>query len=266
MALKTPIINIMTKAAYKAGNILIKDFREVENLQVSKKGIGDFVTSADLNSEKTIIKELGKAISDIEIISEETNSKILKNDEKKWIIDPLDGTLNFLHGLPHFAISIALMYKQEIVSGVIYDPIKDELFWSEKGMGSFVNNTRIRVSSRNDLKNSLVSTGIPWKGMEQNHKNYLKILENVMKNCSGVRRYGAAALDLAYVAAGRYDAFWEFGLKIWDIAAGSLLVKEAGGFVGNLSNNDQENFLYTGNVFACNNSLNDDLQDKIFLL
>tara|TARA_B100001245_G_scaffold213761_1_gene179864 strand:+ start:312 stop:1106 length:795 start_codon:yes stop_codon:yes gene_type:complete len=262
MTLKTPIINIMTRAAYKAGNILIKDFREVENLQVSKKGIGDFVTSADLNSENTIIKVLQKAYPEIKIISEETNPDIKFNKyEKKWIIDPLDGTLNFLHGLPHFAISIALMIKEEIISGIIYDPIKDELFWAEKGVGAFLNDKRIRVSGRNQLKDALVSTGIPWKGMESSHKNYLKILENIMKNSSGIRRYGAAALDLAYVAAGRYDAFWEFNLKTWDIAAGSLLVKEAGGYVGNINKN--ENYLYTGNIYACNNCLNEELKSKI---
>ena len=262
MTLKTPIINIMTRAAYKAGNILIKDFREVENLQVSKKGIGDFVTSADLNSENTIIKVLQKAYPEIKIISEETNPDIKFNKyEKKWIIDPLDGTLNFLHGLPHFAISIALMIKEKIISGIIYDPIKDELFWAEKGVGAFLNDKRIRVSGRNQLKDALVSTGIPWKGMESSHKNYLKILENIMKNSSGIRRYGAAALDLAYVAAGRYDAFWEFNLKTWDIAAGSLLVKEAGGYVGNINKN--ENYLYTGNIYACNNYLNEELNSKI---
>ena len=259
MTLKTPIINIMTKAAYKAGNILIKDFREVENLQVLKKGIGDFVTSADLNSEKTIIKILQKAYPEIKILSEETYSKTNLNEhEKKWIIDPLDGTLNFLHGLPHFAISIALMINEEIISGIIYDPIKDELFWAEKGIGAFLNDKRIRVSARSQLKDALVSTGIPWKGMESSHKNYLKVLENIMKNSSGIRRYGAAALDLAYVAAGRYDAFWEFNLKSWDIAAGSLLVKEAGGYVGNINKN--ENFLYTGNIYACNNDLIDQLE------
>ena len=260
MTLKTPIINIMTKAAYKAGNILIKDFREVENLQVSKKGIGDFVTSTDVNSEKVIIKTLQKAYPDIKILSEEMNSNLdIKNDEKKWIIDPLDGTLNFIHGLPHFAISIALMIKDEIISGVIYDPIKDELFWAEKGVGAYLNNTRIRVSQRQYLKDALVSTGIPWKGKED-HKNYLKILENIMKNSSGIRRYGAAALDLAYVAAGRYDAFWELNLKTWDIAAGALIVKEAGGYVGNINKN--ENYIYTGNIYACNNNLVDELTSK----
>ena len=259
MTLKTPIINIMTKAAYKAGNILIKDFREVENLQVSKKGIGDFVTSADLSSEKAIIKILQKGYPEIEIMSEETSSKTnLNKHEKIWIIDPLDGTLNFLHGLPHFAISMALMVNEEIISGIIYDPIKDELFWAEKGIGAFLNGKRIRVSARSQLKDALVSTGIPWKGMESSHKNYLKILENIMKSSSGIRRYGAAALDLAYVAAGRYDAFWEFNLKTWDIAAGALIVKEAGGYVGNINKN--ENYLYTGNIYACNNNLLDELE------
>ena len=262
MTLKTPIINIMTKAAYKAGNILIKDFREVENLQVSKKGIGDFVTSADLSSEKAIIKILQKGYPKIEIMSEETNSETnLNKHEKMWIIDPLDGTLNFLHGLPHFAISMALMVKKEIISGIIYDPIKDELFWAEKGIGAFLNGKRIRVSARSQLKDSLVSTGIPWKGMESSHKNYLKILENIMKSSSGIRRYGAAALDLAYVAAGRYDAFWEFNLKTWDIAAGALIVKEAGGYVGNINKN--ENYLYTGNIYACNNNLVDELTIRL---
>ena len=238
MALKTPIINIMTKAAYKAGNILIKDFREVENLQVSKKGIGDFVTSSDLNSEKTIIKILEKAYPEIKVISEETNPETdLDNHEKKWIIDPLDGTLNFIHGLPHFAISIALMIKEEIISGIIYDPIKDELFWAEKGVGAYLNDRRIRVSARNQLKDALVSTGIPWKGMEETHKNYLKILENIMKNSSGIRRYGAAALDLAYVASGRYDGYWHREINYWDIAAGLILVKESGGFVESLNSN-----------------------------
>ena len=261
MTLKTPIINIMTKAAYKAGNILIKDFREVENLQVSKKGIGDFVTSADLSSEKAIIKILQKGYPKIEIMSEETSPKTnLNKHEKIWIIDPLDGTLNFLHGLPHFAISMAFMVNEEIISGIIYDPIKDELFWAEKGIGAFLNDKRIRVSARSQLKDSLVSTGIPWKGMESSHKNYLKILENIMKSSSGIRRYGAAALDLAYVAAGRYDAFWEFNLKTWDIAAGALIVKEAGGFVGNINKN--ENYLYTGNIYACNNNLVDELTIK----
>ena len=262
MTLKTPIINIMTKAAYKAGNILIKDFREVENLQVSKKGIGDFVTSADLSSEKAIIKILQKGYPKIEIMSEETNSETnLNKHEKMWIIDPLDGTLNFLHGLPHFAISMAFMVNEEIISGIIYDPIKDELFWAEKGICAFLNGKRIRVSARSQLKDALVSTGIPWKGMESSHKNYLKILENIMKSSSGIRRYGAAALDLAYVAAGRYDAFWEFNLKTWDIAAGALIVKEAGGYVGNINKN--ENYLYTGNIYACNNNLVDELTIKL---
>ncbi len=251
MALKTPIINIMTKAVYKASNKLIKDFREVENLQVSKKGIGNFVTSADLSSEQIIIKTLEKAYPEIKIISEETKPDVNLNlNEKKWIIDPLDGTLNFLHGLPHFAISIALM-------------IKDELFWAEKGVGAYLNNTRIRVSQRSQLKDALISTGIPWKGMESFHKNYLKILENIMKNSSGIRRYGAAALDLAYVAAGRYDAFWEMNLKTWDIAAGSLLVKEAGGYVGNINKN--ENYLYTGNIYACNNNLIDEFKSRLVI-
>tara|TARA_B100000029_G_C17609046_1_gene968652 strand:- start:1018 stop:1812 length:795 start_codon:yes stop_codon:yes gene_type:complete len=261
MALKTPIVNIMTKASYEAGKNLIKDFREIENLQVSKKGIGDFVTSADLKSQEIIIKILKKAYPDIEIISEEMSLNVdLKKNEKKFIVDPLDGTLNFLHGLPHFAISIALMIKKEIISGVIFDPIKDELFWAEKGLGSYLNDTRIRVSARNNLSDALVSTGIPWKGMEETHKNYLKTLELIMKNSSGIRRYGAASLDLAYVAAGRYDAFWEFNLKPWDVAAGSLLVKEAGGFVGNIKKN--EDYLSTGNIYACNYNLIDEFKNK----
>ena len=265
MTIKSPILNVMTKAAYKAGNKLLIDFREIENLQVSKKGIGDFVTSADLNSEETIIKELKKAHPGIEIVCEENNPEFEEGkQEKRFIVDPLDGTLNFLHGLPHFSISIALMHKEEIVSGIIYDPIKDELFWAEKGIGAFLNNsTRLRVSGRSDLKKSLVSTGIPWRGMENTHKNFLKILQNAMQNCSGVRRFGSAALDLAYIAAGRYDAFWEFGLKIWDIAAGLLLVKEAGGFVEDIYNKD--NVLYTGNILACNNNLINEFKNNIIL-
>ena len=251
-------LNIMIKASEKASKILIRDFGEVEKLQISVKGPSDFVSNADTKAEKIIINELMKAKKNYSILSEECGSKINSDSENVWIIDPIDGTTNFLHGVPHFAISIALKSNNEIIAGVIYDPIKDELFWAEKGVGAYLNNTRIRVSQRSQLKDALISTGIPWKGMESSHKNYLKILENIMKNSSGIRRYGSAALDLAYVAAGRYDAFWEFNLKTWDIAAGALLVKEAGGYVGNINKN--ENYLYTGNIYACNNNLTDELE------
>ena len=261
MKLSSANINVMVKACRKAAKNIIRDFGEIEKLQVSLKGPGDFVTASDKKAEKILIEELQKARPRFSILSEEIG-QITNDEEFKWIIDPIDGTTNFLHGIPHFAISIGLEQKGKIICGIIYDPIKDELFWSEKGMGAFLNNNvRLRVSGRKELNQALMSTGIPWKGMETKHQGFMKILKNAMENCSGIRRYGAAALDLAYVASGRYDAFWEFGLKIWDIASGSLLVKESGGFVGELNNKD--NFLYTGDIFACNNNLIDEFKQKV---
>ena len=211
-------LNIMIKASEKASKILIRDFGEVENLQVSKKGPTDFVTNADLKAEKIIIEELKKARPNYSIISEEKGSEDNKDKKNIWIIDPIDGTLNFLHGIPHFAISIALKSDNEIVSGLIFDPIKNEMFFAEKNNGAFYNNHRIKVSKKNDIKDCLFVTG--RKSKKQFDFQY--------------RRSGSAALDMAYVVSGRYDGFFQHELKIWDIAAGIIIIKEAGGIINDI--------------------------------
>ncbi len=216
-------LNIMIKASEKASKILIRDFGEIEKLQISVKGPSDFVSNADTKAEKIIINELMKSKKNYSIISEEGGSKINSDTENVWIIDPIDGTTNFLHGFPHFAISIALKSNNEIVSGLIYDPIKDEMFYAEKNNGAFFNNQRIKVSKKKDINSCLFGTGG-------------KISEIDMIT----RKSGCAALDMAYVAAGRYDGYFQNNLNIWDIAAGIIIVKEAGGIINevNLSEND----------------------------
>lgn len=230
MAVRSPLINVMTGAALKAARGLIRDFGEVEQLQVSVKGPGDFVSTADIKAEKTLRAELGKARPGFSFLMEESGSTEGQDEHHRWIVDPLDGTTNFLHGIPHFAISIALERDGEIVAGVVYEPLRDEMFWTEKGAGAYVNDRRLRVSGRRNLSDAVIGTGIPFRE-RGDHALYLDTLNVVMATTSGVRRFGAAALDLAYVAAGRLDGFWEFGLSPWDIAAGILLVREAGGYV-----------------------------------
>ena len=217
-------LNIMIKASEKASKILIRDFGEVEKLQISVKGPSDFVSNADTKAEKIIINELMKAKKNYSIISEEDGSKINSDSENVWIIDPIDGTTNFLHGVPHFAISIALKSNNEIVSGLIYDPIKDEMFYVEKNNGAFFNNQRIKVSKKKDIEACLFGTG----GKEKIEVDLI------------TRKSGSAALDMAYVAAGRYDGYFQNNLNLWDIAAGIVIVKEAGGIINkiNLSEND----------------------------
>jgi myo-inositol-1(or 4)-monophosphatase len=207
----------MIKASEKASKILIRDFGELEKLQVSKKGPTDFVTNSDLKAEKIIIEELQKGRPNYSIISEESELKKNKDTENTWIIDPIDGTVNFLHGIPHFAISIALKCKDEIVSGLIFDPIKDELFYAEKNNGAFFNNQRIRVSKKNQINDCLFASGNP--------KNKIDL---------PYRKSGSAALDMAYVASGRYDGYFEDNLNLWDIAAGIIIVKEAGGLISEI--------------------------------
>ncbi len=229
--MRSPIINVMVKAVTKAARNLKRDFGEVENLQVSKKGPADFVSQADVKAERALREELERARPDIGFLLEESakaGEKIGK--DPVWVGDPLDGTTNFLHGLPHFAVSLALVERGEPTAGVIYDPIKEELFIAERGKGAFLNDRRLRVSGRSRMEESLLATGIPFKGAKD-HPRFLGELERVMGESAGVRRWGAASLDLAYVAAGRYDGFWERDLQPWDWAAGILLVREAGGFV-----------------------------------
>jgi myo-inositol-1(or 4)-monophosphatase len=223
-------LNIMIKAARKAGRGLVKDFREVENLQVSVKGAGDFVSRADLNAEKIIKDELMTARPTYGWLAEEGGEEEGKDPTRRWIVDPLDGTTNFLHGLPHWAVSIALEHKGQIVAGVVFDPAKEEMFFAEKGGGAWMNEGRMRVSGRHKMIESIFATGLPFGGRSDLPAT-LQDLARLMPVCAGVRRWGSAALDLAYVGAGRYDGFWERRLNSWDLAAGMLIVKEAGGLV-----------------------------------
>ncbi|WP_112873514.1 inositol monophosphatase family protein [Paracoccus endophyticus] len=223
-------LNVMIKAARKAGRSLVKDFREVENLQVSVKGAGDFVTRADREAERIIKEELRGARPTYGWCGEETGTQAGEDPTRRWIVDPLDGTTNYLHGLPHWAVSIALEHKGDIVAAVVFDPAKDELFFAERGEGAFMNDRRLRVSGRRDLSASIFATGVPFGGRGTLPAT-LKDLARLMPVTAGVRRWGAASLDLAYVAAGRFDGYWERGIQAWDVAAGILLVKEAGGFV-----------------------------------
>ncbi len=245
-------LNLMIKAARKAGRALVKDFREVENLQVSVKGAGDFVTKADREAERLIKEDLMGARPTYGWLGEETGEDAGQDPTRRWIVDPLDGTTNFLHGLPHWAVSIALEHKGEIVAGVVFDPAKDEMFWAEKGGGTFMNDRRLRVSGRNAMIEAIFATGVPWAGRPALPAT-LADLGRLMPVCAGVRRWGAAALDLAYVAAGRYDGFWERGLNAWDMAAGLILVREAGGFVGPVR--EGRDMFESGAVIAANADL-----------
>ena len=256
MKLTSANINVMVLACRKASKILIRDFGEVENLQVSLKGPGDFVSASDKKVEKTLIDELQKARPNYSILSEEIGE--INNDKDfKWIIDPIDGTSNFLHGIPHFAISIGLEHKGEIISGIIYDPIKDEMFTAEKGNGSYLNNQRIRVSSRSKLKNCLIVTGGPRRNQKDRDlalKEYDKISLSVD---IPIRKMGSASLDMAYVAAGRFDGMWHRNLNYWDIAAGIIIIKEAGGFVTDINGNDT--YIEKKTILATNSRINKEM-------
>ena len=246
-------LNLMIKAARRAGKSLVKDFREVENLQVSTKGPGDFVSKADREAERLIKEDLMGARPTYGWLGEETGGEDGADPTRRWIVDPLDGTTNFLHGMPHWAISIALEHKGEIVSAVVYDPAKDEMFWAEKGAGAWLNdNRRLRVSGRRSMAEAVFATGVPF-GAKKTLPAMLADLARLMPACAGVRRWGAASLDLAYVAAGRFDVYWERELQPWDIAAGLLLVKEAGGLVGPVREGDD--ILGRGAVLCANEPL-----------
>jgi myo-inositol-1(or 4)-monophosphatase len=251
----SPALNVMTSAARKAGRKLIRDFGEVENLQISMKGPADFVTVADQRTERILVEELQKARGGYPILTEETGLIDGPDKSHRFIIDPLDGTTNFLHGIPHFAISLALERDGQLVSGVIHNPITDEMFTAERSHGAYLNNKRLRVAARKDLKTCLSATGIPFMGhgTEEDHSRFMHELRAVFEVSPGVRRFGSAALDLAWVAAGRYDAYWERGLAQWDLAAGILMVREAGGVVTDLSGRDR--MLQTGDVLVANEIL-----------
>ena len=245
-------LNLMIKAARKAGRSLVKDFREVENLQVSSKGPGDFVSKADREAERIIKDELMGGRPTYGWLGEETGGAEGADPTRRWIVDPLDGTTNFLHGMPHWAISIALEHKGEIISGVIFDAAKDEMFWAEKGAGAWMNDRRLRVSGRRVMQDAVFATGIPF-GAKTTLPETIGDLARLMPVCAGVRRWGAAALDLAYVAAGRYEGYWERELHAWDIAAGLILVREAGGMVSPIREGDD--ILATGSVICGNEAL-----------
>lgn len=226
-------LNVMMKTARKAGRGLLKDFSEVEQLQVSTKGPGDFVSRADRQAEETIREDLMVARPSYGFLGEEGKEIEGEDPTRRWVVDPLDGTTNFLHGLPHWAVSIALEHKGQIVAGVVYDPVKDEMFYAEKGQGAWLNESRMRVSARHRMNEAIFATGLPWAGQAELPAS-LQDLARLLPATAGVRRYGAASLDLAYVAAGRYEGYWERRLKPWDIAAGIIIVKEAGGLVEGL--------------------------------
>jgi len=252
VATRSPVINVMANAALKAARGLNRDFGEVEQLQVSVKGPGDFVSTADLRAERMLKTELMRARPGYALLFEEGGATEGTDPHHRWIVDPLDGTTNFLHGIPHFAISIALERDDEIIAGIVYEPTRDEMFWAEKGVGAYLNDRRLRVSARRQLGDALIATGIPFGG-RGDQPAYFQTLARVAAATSGVRRFGAAALDLAYVAAGRYDGYWEMGLSPWDIAAGLLLVREAGGFVSDLSGGQA--MMTKGDVLAANGHL-----------
>jgi len=258
MIKKSALLNVMTQAAQKAARGLVRDFGEIENLQVSKKGTGDFVSNADTKAEKTLVYELTKARPNYSFLLEEGGKIEGSDTSNRWIIDPLDGTTNFLHGIPHFSISIALERDGELFAGVVYEPVSDQMFTAERGQGAHLNNNRIRVSARKNLEDSIFATGIPFAGRD-GHSNFLNQLKAIMPETSGIRRFGSAALDLAYVAAGRFEGFWESGLSPWDIAAGIVLVREAGGFVSDLDGNNE--MLKTGDIIAANDQLHTSLSN-----
>lgn len=253
MALQSALINVIEKAVKKASVRLARDFNEVEHLQVSRKGPADFVSRADIRTERTIVEELKEARPDFGFILEEGEDIPPQDGNNSvWIIDPIDGTTNFLHSIPHFAISIALEQGGEITAAVIYNPITDEFFWAEKGRGAFLGNRRLTVSSRKNLTDCVLATGIPFHA-RPHQDTFITNLEHIMGEVAGVRRFGSASLDLAYVAAGRYDGFWEEGLSSWDIAAGILIVREARGMVSEFDGRTK--MLQSGQILATNGSI-----------
>jgi myo-inositol-1(or 4)-monophosphatase len=249
---RSAILNVMVQAAMKAGRSLSRDFGEVQNLQVSLKGPGDYVSQADRKAEDIIYTELARARPGYGFLMEERGAVAGDDDQHRWIVDPLDGTTNFLHGIPIFSSSIALERQGQLVAAVIYNPAMDELYTAERGGGAFMNDRRLRVAARTKLSDAVVGCGIPHLG-RGHHGNFLVELRNVMNEVAGVRRMGSAALDLAYVAAGRMDGYWETGLSAWDIAAGLLLVREAGGFASEPDGG--QDMLDSGNVVAGNETI-----------
>jgi myo-inositol-1(or 4)-monophosphatase len=260
----SPALNVVVNAVQKAGKRLLRDFGEVEQLQVSMKGPGDFVSAADIRAEETLRAELSRARPNFAFLMEESGSHGAADWEWRWVVDPLDGTSNFLHGIPHWCVSVGIekridAERTEIMAGVIYNPAADEMFWAEKGVGAFLNDRRLRVSARRDMKEALFATGIPFAGVPRKAE-FTQTLARLMPQVAGVRRFGSAALDLAWTAAGRYDGYWELGIKKWDMAAGLIMVKEAGGFATDPEGGDP---FGEGNVVAGNPNLQPRLREVV---
>ena len=260
MSTQSALLKVMSDAARKAARGLNRDFGELGELQVSKKGAADFVSAADLKAEQTIFEMLQKARPGYNFHGEERG--LIEGTDKThtWIVDPLDGTTNFLHAIPHFAINIALQREGAIVAAVTFNPVSNDLFWAEKGKGAFFNDKRLRVAARQRLDEAVVATGIPYLG-HGSHAGFLKELHQISQRVAGVRRFGAAALDLAWVAAGRFDGFWERDLSPWDLAAGILLVTEAGGRVTDADGG--EAILSRGSICAANLDLHPQLLQRL---
>ena len=256
----SPQLNIAVNAALLAGKIIMRFYSRLDTLKVMSKGFNDYVSEADQEAEKIITETLNKAYPKYKITAEESGSTEI-NSEYEWFIDPLDGTTNFIHGIPQFAVSIGLCKEGLPILGVVYDPFKNELFCAEKGKGALMNDKKIRVATNSSIKSAVFGTGIPYR--KKDHSGvYIETLRTLMDaRCGSIRRVGAAALDLSYVASGRLDGFWEFNLKPWDIAAGSIIVTEAGGHISDINNS--ENYLESGNVLAANINLHQDVIAKL---
>ena len=253
-----PTTNIAVRAARQAGNVIMRSFGRLDTLTVSEKQTNDFVSEVDRNAEHAIIETISRAYPGHAILAEETGSQ--GKDEFQWIIDPLDGTTNYLHGFPQFAVSIALTHRGRLESAVVYDPVRDEMFTADRGAGALLNDRRLRVTDQKGLKGALLGTGIPFR--DQRYMDaYLAMLKDFTRETAGIRRPGSAALDFAYVAAGRLDGFWELGLSVWDFAAGALLVQEAGGAVSDIGGGSRH--METGNVITANVKLHRDMVQTI---
>ena len=253
-----PMLNIAIRAARTAGDSIVREMDRTRDISIETKGKNDFVTEVDKNAEGIIISVIKNAYPEHAFLAEESGQE--GENDYLWIIDPLDGTTNFLHGLPHFAISIALERDGKPFAGVVYSPVMDELFWAENGQGAFLNNERLRTSGRRNLEECLIATGMPYKGRD-NHPQYPQMLDTVWSTTSGIRRFGAAALDLAYIAAGRYDGFFEFSLSPWDIAGGIIIVREAGGNVTVINGSGE--MKKTGNILASNGHIHRELSEVL---
>lgn len=256
----SPLINVMINAVRRSTRGLMRDFGEVENLQVSLKGPADFVTKADKRVEEILFEELKKARPAFGFQMEEGGDVLGKDPTSRWIIDPIDGTMNFIHGIPHFGISVALEQHGEIIAGVIYNPATNELFTGEKGRGAYLDDRRLRVSRRDDLNDAVIACGLPHRA-RADHEKFRAELARFQDKVTGLRRFGAASLDLAFVAAGRYDGYWERGLSAWDIAAGVIIVQEAGGVVGGMDGN--ENYMTSGDIVVGNPAIYKAMQEEL---